>query len=153
MVQGFYFARLQCSHIQAFTARFATSMQLYRPHRKTAHRALQGSFRRFDPLHRPRHQTETNGYNTACTTLEHTRARTPCTDTRYQRHAGRCTGQHSSPIIIRYIRVHGCAPVMDSCQTVQRIEDHSSPVGSSPTVCGSLASADTLSAVQTRRTC
>lgn len=29
--------------------------------------------------------------------------------TRYQRHAGRCTGQHSRPIIIRYIRVQGCA--------------------------------------------
>ena len=28
------------------------------------------------------------------------------TYTRYQRNAGRCTGQHSRPIIIRYIRAH-----------------------------------------------
>lgn len=34
----------------------------------------------------------------------------PSTDTRYNRHAGRCTGQHSRPIIIRYIRVQGHAP-------------------------------------------
>lgn len=38
-----------------------------------------------------------------------------------------------------YIRVR--PPVMAPCQTVQHIEDHASPVGSSPTVCGSLASA------------
>lgn len=38
---------------------------------------------------------------------------------------------------------------MDPCQTVQQIADHASPAGSAPTVCGSLASADTLSAVQT----
>ena len=30
---------------------------------------------------------------------------------------------------------------MDPCQTVQQIADHASPAGSSPTVCGSLASA------------
>lgn len=46
-VQGFYFALLKCSPIQAFTARFVPSMQLYRPHRKTAHRALQAFFRPF----------------------------------------------------------------------------------------------------------
>ena len=47
---------------------------------------------------------------------------------RYHRHAGRYAGQHSRPIIIRYIRV-------------QHIADHASPAGSAPTVCGSLASA------------
>lgn len=41
------------------------------------------------------------------------------------------------PIIIRYIRVQGCAPVMDPCQTVQQIADHASRVGSaSPPVQG-----------------
>lgn len=35
---------------------------------------------------------------------------------RYQRHAGRCAAQHNRPIIIMYIRVQRCAPVMDSCQ-------------------------------------
>lgn len=49
---------------------------------------------------------------------------------RYQRHAGRCTGQHSRPIIIRYIRAHGCGTVVDPCQTVQHIADHASPAGS-----------------------
>lgn len=56
-VQGFYFALLQYSTIQAFTARFVSSIQLYRPHRKAAHRALQVLFRRLRPLNRPRYQT------------------------------------------------------------------------------------------------
>ena len=43
-VQGFYFALLQCSPIQAFTERFVLSMQLYRPRRKTTHMALQALF-------------------------------------------------------------------------------------------------------------
>lgn len=38
-----------------------------------------------------------------------TNARTLCTDTRHQRRAGYYTGQRSRPIIIRYIRVQGCA--------------------------------------------
>lgn len=71
----------------------------------------------------------------------HTRAQMHYTDTRYQRHAGRCTAQHSRPIIIRYIRVQQCAPVIDPCQTVQHTADHASPAGSAPAVCGSLASA------------
>ena len=71
-MQGFYFALLQYSHIQAFTARFVPLMQLCRPLRKTARRALQGLFLRFAPLNRPRYQIETRGYNTTYTTLEHT---------------------------------------------------------------------------------
>jgi hypothetical protein len=67
---GLLFALLKYSHIQAFTVRFAQSMQLYRPRRKTAHRALQGRFRQFDPFHRIRYQTETSGYNIACATLD-----------------------------------------------------------------------------------
>lgn len=39
----------------------------------------------------------------------HTVKRSASTDTRYHRHAGRCTGQSSRPIIIRYIRVQRCA--------------------------------------------
>ena len=42
---------------------------------------------------------------------------------------GRCTGQHRRPIIIRYISVRRCVPVMDPCQTAQQIEDHASPAG------------------------
>jgi hypothetical protein len=41
---GFYFAPMQYSPIQAFTAAFLPSMQLYRHRRKTAHRALQALF-------------------------------------------------------------------------------------------------------------
>lgn len=36
----------------------------------------------------------------------------PPANTRYQRHAGRYTGQHSRPIIIRYIRAHPCCGFM-----------------------------------------
>ena len=117
-------------------------MQLYSQHRKTANTALQWLFLRFAPLNRPRYQTDTSGYNTACATLEHAHApKRPPAHTRYQHHAGRCTAQRNRPIIIRYIRVQGCAAVMDPCQTVQHIADHDSPAGSAPIVCGSLASA------------
>ena len=140
-VQGFYFALLQYNPIQAFTACFVPSMKLYCPHRKTAHRALQALFLRFAPFYRRKYQTDTRGYNTVYTTLERITA-PGCAPahTRCQRNAGGCTGQHSLPIIIRYIRAHHTA-------------DHASPAGSAPAVCESLASADTLSAVQTRRTC
>lgn len=57
----------------------------------------------------------------------HTGKRNDSTDNKYQRHAGRCTGQHSRPIIIRYIRAQGCAAVTDPCQTVQHIADYASP--------------------------
>lgn len=69
MVQGFYFARLQYSLIQAFTACFVPSMQLDHQHRKTAHKALQGHFRQFDPFNRPRYQTDKSEYNAVCVTL------------------------------------------------------------------------------------
>ena len=42
---------------------------------------------------------------------------------------GRCTGQHSRLIIIMYIRVQRCAPVMDPCQTAQHIADHAARRG------------------------
>lgn len=54
---------------------------------------------------------------------------------------GRCTAQRRPPIIIRYIRVQGYAPVMDPCQTMQHTADHASQAGPVSTVCGSLASA------------
>ena len=85
-----------------------------------------------------KYQPDTSGYNAACATLERITApgRNPA-HTRYHRHAGRCTGQHSRPIIIRYIRAQGCATVMDPCQTVQHIADHASPAGSaSPPIQG-----------------
>lgn len=105
-VQGFYFALLQCIHIQAFTASFAPFMQLYRTCRKTAHRALQRLFLRFAPFNRLQYQTGKSGYNTTCATLER------ITAPQHLQHIpdtsvtpGRCTAQHSRPIIIRYIRM------------------------------------------------
>lgn len=106
-VQGFSFARIQYSHIQAFTACFAVLMQLYRPRHKTTHRTLQRLFLRLYPLNRPRYQTDKSGYNTTCATLECTHAPGHAQlipDTTATQ--GRCTGQHSPPIIIRYMR--GC---------------------------------------------
>lgn len=86
--QGFCFALLQYSPIQAVTARFVSSMQLYHPRRKTAHRALQWIFLLLYPLNRPRYQTDTSGYNTTCATLERiTAPGRPPAHTRYHRHA------------------------------------------------------------------
>ena len=109
-VQGFYFALLQYSHIQAFTACFVSSMQLYRTLHKTAHGALQALFLRLHPLNRHRYQTDTSGYNTTCATLERITApgrpapipqMPPPRRTLYR--------SAQPPIIIRYIRVQGCA--------------------------------------------
>ena len=101
--------------MQAFTARFAVSMQLYRLRNKTAHTALQRLFLQLHPFNRPRYQTDTSGYNTTCATLEGIHApghAPPIPDTTAT--LGRCTGQHRPPIIIRYIR--GCkgAPCYES---------------------------------------
>jgi hypothetical protein len=68
-VQGFYFALLQCIHIQAFTAAFILSMQLYHPRYKTEHRDLQELFLRFLPFYHRRYQPRISGYNAACATL------------------------------------------------------------------------------------
>lgn len=80
-------------------------------------------------------------------------AAAPPACTRYQRHAGRCTGQHRQPIIIMYIRAHRC-PLLwihaRQCNTSQTMQARQRPA---PIMCGLLASADTLSVVQTRRTC
>ena len=111
-VQGFCFALLQYNPIQAFTARFASSMQLYRQRHKTAHKALQVFFLLFDPFNRSRYQTDTSGYNTACATPD--------------------AAQVSAAAY--YNKVY-------RGEAVQHTADHASPAGSAPTVCGSLASA------------
>jgi hypothetical protein len=68
--RAFFFVWQRISHTQAFTAVFIPSMQLYRQRYKTAHRALQVRFRKFDPFHRIQYQTGKSGYNTACDTLQ-----------------------------------------------------------------------------------
>lgn len=88
---------------------------LYHPCSYTDHAAKQrtGLYRGFsDDCTRStarKYQTNTSGYNAVCATLERITApqhlqRIP--DTR--RNAGRYTGQHSRPIIIRYIRAYPC---------------------------------------------
>lgn len=85
-------------------------MQLYRPRHKTAHRALQALFLRFVPFYSRRYQTGKSEYNAVCATLERITA-----PQRLQRipeiPAPRRTLYRSAqpPIIIRYIRVQGCA--------------------------------------------
>lgn len=69
-VRGFYFALLQYSRIQAFTACFAPFMQLYHQNSKTAHRALQWLFLQFVPFYLHKYQADTSGYNTACAILD-----------------------------------------------------------------------------------
>ena len=141
---SFFFAPIQYSQIQAFTACFAPSTQLYIQCSKTAQKALQALFLRFAPFYRRRYQTDTIDYNATCATLERITApvrHTPIPDTS----ATPDTVQLSTADYYkRYIRAR---PVMDSCQTVQHIEDHASQAGPAPSVCGSLTSADTLPAV------
>lgn len=57
---------------------------------------------------------------------------------RYHRHAGRCTGHSSRPIIIRYIRVQLCAPCYRSMPDSAAYRRPCQPGGVSmlPTPCG-----------------
>ena len=130
-VQGFYFAQMQYGLMQAFTTCFAVSMQLYRPHRKTAHMALQRCFLRLHPLNSPQYQTGTSGYNTTCDTLEgiHAPGRVqPIPDTTATPNAAQVsTAAYYNKV---YKRVQRCAPVIDPYQTVQHIADHAIPAGS-----------------------
>lgn len=131
-VQGFYFARIQYSPIQAFTERFVLLMQLYRPRHKTAHKALHGLFLRLHPLNRPRYQTDKSGYNTTRATLEGIHApghAQPIPDTTAT--PGRYTGQHRPPIIIRYIKgqtmpaaAGQLLPCADLWQVLTRCQQH-----------------------------
>lgn len=92
----------QCKRLQRV---LCCQCKLYRPRHKTAYRALHRLFLRLRPFNRPRYQTDTNGYNTACATLEgiHAPGRTqPIPNTTAT--PGRYAGQHRPPIIIMYIR-------------------------------------------------
>lgn len=130
-VQGFYFFLLQYSQIQVFTTAFLPSMQFIQPTTQNSAQGFTGAFPEICPIPPPRYQTGKSGYNTTCATLER------ITAPQHLQHIpdtsvtpGRCTAQHSRPIIIRYIRAQQCAPVMDPCQTVQHTTDHASPAGS-----------------------
>ena len=82
------------------------SCNLYRTRHKTAHGALQALFRLFAVFY----ACYLAVYPAMLYSLQgaggHTSAQSAYTNTRYHRHTGRCTAQHSRPIIIRYVR--GC---------------------------------------------
>lgn len=76
--------------------------KLYHLRRKIVYRALQELFRLFAPFcacHPAAHFAMLYSLQGAG---GHTSKRSASTDTRYQRHAGRCTSQHGRPITIRY---------------------------------------------------
>lgn len=105
-VQGFYFFLLQYSQIQAFTTAFLPSMQFIQPTTQNSAQGFTGAFPEICPIPPPRYQTGKSGYNTTCATLER------ITAPQHLQHIpdtsvtpGRCTAQHSRPIIIRYIRM------------------------------------------------
>ena len=110
-VQGFYFAILQYSPMQAFIARFVPLMQLYRTLCKTAHRALQWHSLRFTTFYRQHYQTDKCEYNAACAAPD---ARTLCRPAQ-------------PPYYNNVYKVRSC---YGSMQTVQQIADHASPAGS-----------------------
>lgn len=100
-VQGFCFALLQYSPIQTFTAAFVSSMQLYHPRNKTAHRALQALFLLFAPFYRHRYQPPRRTLYRSAQTAYYNKV------------------------------YKGAAPVIGPRQTVQHIADHASPAACS----------------------
>lgn len=126
-MQGFCFSPLQYSPIQAFTARFVPSMQLYRQRCKAAYRALQRLFPRFAPFYHRIYQTDTSGYNTACDTLERTTAPQPSSACQIPPPHRTLHRPAQPPYYNKVYKDAGTPPVMDPCQTVQQIADHASP--------------------------
>lgn len=108
-VQGFYFARRRISYTQAFTAAFLPSMQNY-----TA-----TTLKLFTGLY--------SGVSCDCTRSTATDTRSTKADIPPPRRTLYSSAQ--PPIIIRYIRVRRCAPVVDPYQAVQHNTDHASPAG------------------------
>ena len=100
------------SHAQAFTAAFVTSMQFIQPTSQSIAQSFTGAFpaiRLVFPLL----------YGGASGYIEPPAPRWSVSQRRntsstYHHHAECCTGQHSCPIIIMYIRVQGCATCYSS---------------------------------------
>lgn len=109
---------------------FCRQCNLYHHNAKTVYRALQGLFRWFALFQRIQYGSRTSRLYTTCAAPEgipSSAAPPPIPDTTAE--PGGCTSQHSRPIIIMYIRVQRCAPVIDSCQAVQHSADHASGGG------------------------
>lgn len=89
-------------HTSVYSAIYAVHAELYHLGVKSVYKALQGLFRLFAPFcacHPAAHFAMLYSLQGAG---GHTSKRSASTDTRYQRHAGRCTSQHGRPITIRY---------------------------------------------------
>jgi hypothetical protein len=91
-VQGFCFARRRISQAQAFTAAFLPSMQIIRQKRQNRLQGFTAAFPLICPI--PAHTTQ-QPHKPPTRQLRHagghTVKRSTSTDTRYNRHAGRCT--------------------------------------------------------------
>ena len=127
-MQGFYFCPAAVQpHTSVYSA-FCAVNAIIPPTQQNSAQGFTSAFPVICPILQPiiqdRHKRLQ--YHTRHAGAHHSAAAPPA-HTRYHRHAGRCTGQHSRPIIIRYIRAQRCAPVIDPCQTVQHIADHASP--------------------------
>ena len=107
-MQGFYFclAAMQ-SHTSVYSA-FCAVNELYRPRYKIAHRALLWLFRLFALFYTYYLAVHPAMLYSLQGSGRHTSAQNAYINTRYTLHAGRCIGQHSRPIIIRYIRAAVC---------------------------------------------
>lgn len=136
--RAFIFARERISHAQAFTAVFLPSMQNYTD---TTPKPFTGLYSGISV-----DLTYSNERNTAATQAAytnrhpagwHTVKRRPSTDTR---------DTTATPDAVQV------STAAYYNKVYKRSANHASPAGSAPAVCGSLASADTLPAVQTRRT-
>lgn len=135
-VQGFYFCP---AAIQPHTSVYSAFCAVNAIRCKTAHMALQWLFWLFAVFY----AYYSAVYPAILYSLQgaggHTSKRN--TSSAYQIPPPRRTLYRSAQpsIIIRYIRVYLCAPVMDPCQTVQHIADHARQTRSAPAACESLA--------------
>ena len=112
-VQGFYFAPLQYSHIQAFTARFAPSMQLYHLNSKSVYRDLQGLFRQFAAFCR-RCMAGVSCYavQPARRWRAYKQAQSASTDTRYHRRTGTLCSSSQPPYYNKVYKGAGVRPLL-----------------------------------------
>lgn len=132
MVQGFYFALLQYSHIQAFTACFMPLMQSYTAHAAKQRTGLCGGFS-CGLSHSTAADTKPTKAAIIPPAPRWSVSQHPDGLHRYQIPPPRRT-LHSSAQPPYYNKVYKGAGV-------QQIADHASPAGSAPAVCESLASA------------
>lgn len=130
----FFFGLQRISHMQAFTAAFIPSMQLAKTSKAFTGLYSSVSVNLTIPAHTIQQPHKPPIYRLRHAGW-HTVKRSTSIDTRYHRHAGRCTDQHSRPIIIRYIRMQRRTPVIDPCPAVQHSADHASGGGSVHPAC------------------